>query len=164
MQAVGIVSGTRLSSIFQCRSTTQQVLKDYRVQHYLLRPQTLPQKIICGICWFLLISGTAVGCYFLVPLFLRKVIVPLQLIIQVRDLHCTSAYTILLEIPKEIASYQHFKSLDLISTADAAHKCNEGCIERLDSQHRKMAIQCHAKASASSYAILIMISVVMFIH
>lgn len=65
------------------RSTTEQLLKDRMVQSYLLKPRSWQARLFCVCFWLATAAGICVGCYFLVPLLLKKVVVPLQEVIKV---------------------------------------------------------------------------------
>lgn len=63
-------------------STTEQLLRDRRVQSYLLKPKSWQARLFCVCFWVATVAGLCVGCYFLVPLLLKEVIVPLQELIK----------------------------------------------------------------------------------
>ena len=78
---------------FSCRSTSEQLLQGLRVQSYLLKPRGWQARLFCVCFWIAAAIGLGLGCYFLVPLLLTKVIIPLQALIKV----CWQAISVVVE-------------------------------------------------------------------
>ena len=76
---------TATTSPCLCRSTAEKLLRDERVQCYLLRPKTLAARAVCLSAWLILVCGIGVFCWFIVPLVLTGVVNPLQEAIRVRS-------------------------------------------------------------------------------
>jgi len=64
------------------QSTSGQFFRDKRMKAYLLRPRSWQAKLFCLSFWVATVASVCVGCYFLVPLLLKEVIVPLQELIK----------------------------------------------------------------------------------
>ena len=67
------------------------------MQCYLLRPKTLTARAVCLSAWLILVCGTGVFCWFIVPLVLKGVVNPLQEAIRVMPL-CRSMVMLYLHL------------------------------------------------------------------
>lgn len=71
------------SSCIEYRQATDKVLHNKRVKRYLLKPKTVKARVFCLSFWFIVFGGLAALTWWLTPIILRHVVVPIQTTVQV---------------------------------------------------------------------------------